>query len=219
MGYRGITDFQYFKIKEFISNSELKRLFKMAGGGYEEPENLDRIFEFGTLVHAILFEPLKANTADPDYALAKQMARTFLNDPMCMKIMGLADLRCEHEFYRYDVFGFNGKCKADGESRMMDLILEFKSLSCTTQRQFEDAIDRFDYDQGGTWYIHTGQRRRVLIAAVSKKEPKMIFKKLIERGDSIYNRGLEKIDRSKRAIDTIMGDISISDLDIFDQAA
>lgn len=219
MNYRGIIEFEYFKIKEFISNSELKRLFKMAGGGFQEPENLDRIFEFGTLVHALLFEPLKANHNDPDIVLARMMAHTFRHDPMCQRIMSVSDLRCEHEFYRYDVFGFQAKCKVDFGSKLLNTAGEFKRLSCVNDRQFEEAIDRFDYDQGAAWYIHTTQRKRCLIAAVSKKEPTRIFKKLVEIGDPIYKRGIEKIDRSKRAIDTILGDITIADLDIFDQAA
>ena len=219
MNYRGIQTFEYFKIKEFISNSELKRLYKIAGGAFNEPENLDRIFEFGTLVHALLFEPRKANLLDPDIELARKMAYTFMTDPMCNRIMSVADIRYEHEFYRYDIFGFNGKCKVDFGSKMLDTAGEFKSLSCTTQRQFEESIDRFDYDQGAAWYIHTAQRRRCFIAAVSKKDPEQIFKKLVEKGDPIYNRGIEKIYRSKQSIDTIIGDIDITDLDIFDQAA
>lgn len=219
MNYRGIETFEYFKIKEFISNSELKRLFKVAGGAFEEPENLDRIFEFGTLVHALLFEPLKANYNDPDIDLAKAMAKTFLNDPMCSRIMSVADIKYEHEFYRYDIFGFNGKCKVDFGSKLLDTAGEFKSLSCTNERQFEEAIDRFDYDQGAAWYIHTAQRKRTLIAAVSKKEPKKIFKKLVTLGDPIYERGLWKIQRSKKAIDDIIGDISEIDLEQLMEAA
>lgn len=191
----------------------------MAGGGFEEPENLDRIFEFGTLVHAILFEPRKANWNDPDIELAKQMAWTFMHDPMCMRIMGIMDVRREHEFYRYNVFGYDGKCKADAESRLLDTIVEFKALSVTSQRQFEDAIDRFDYDQGATWYIHTGQRKRVLIVAGSKKQPKELFKKLVVAGDPIYNRGLEKIHRVKRSVDTIIGDITPEELERLELAA
>lgn len=202
----------YFANKDYLSNSDMKRLYKRAGYSFEEPSNLERIFEFGTLFHNCLLEPLKVNINDPDLPLARKMVATFYKDPLCLRIMQMYDLKIEHEFYRNDVFGFKGKCKADGKSNALDMIMELKSLSIETDRAFDEAIDQFDYDQGAAWYIHTSHKRRVLIPAVSKRNPNKLFKKLIEDGDPIYNRGVDKILRTKKIVNELVNDLRLEEL-------
>jgi hypothetical protein len=199
----------YFENTDYLSNSDLKRLYKRAGYSFEEPVNLDRVFEFGTLFHNCLLEPLKVNFMDPDLLLAQAMVKTFYKDQLCHAIMRTADLRVEHEYYREDVFEFRGKCKADGKSNELDLIFELKGLSVETQRAFDEAVDRFDYDQGAAWYIHAAHKKRVFIVAVSKKNPNQLFKTLINEGDKIYNRGVDKVLRVKRIVNELVGDLKL----------
>lgn len=200
----------YFENTEYLSNSDLKRYYKLAGYAFEEPPNLDRIFEFGTLFHNLVLEPMNANVLDPDYSMALEMKQRFYRDSLCLQMLNIPDLRIEHEYYRQDVFGFKGKCKCDGRSKALSTVLELKGLNVDSQSAFDEAIDRFDYDQGASWYIHSSHLSRVLIVAVSKKNTSMLFKKLITHGDSIYKHGVEKIEIKKRVIEEILGDVVVT---------
>lgn len=202
----------YFDQKDWISNSEFKRILKQAGFGIQEPQNLDRIFEFGILFEDLLLQPLKADTSNPDYELAKEMVKTAHNDPIIAKLLGFVDFRVQHEYYRYDVFGFKGRCKTDGDSKMLDMMLELKSLAISTDNQFREAIDHFDYDRAAAWYINCTHRRRQLIAGVSKKEPKRIFKLLVTHDDNVYKNGVAKINKVKGVIRQLIGDLGINDI-------
>lgn len=179
---------------EFASNSDLKKLVKMMEDGVvDEPENLSDIFDLGTLIHAILLEPHLADRTHKDYELAKEMAKTFMKDPLCHQLMFLHDFKREWEFYRYNVHGIKARCKMDGKSTSMSAILEYKGLACRSQKEFDEAIYRFNYDQGAAWYLDVTNYKHCLIVAVSKKDPRRIFKRLIDRDHLIYKIGEEKV--------------------------
>lgn len=176
----------YFSYKSWVSNSFLKTI-----AGAEYPANIDRIFEFGSLAHACIFEPHLANKNDVDYELALKMRDTFHKDWLCSSIMKYPDIKCEHEFYRR-VDGLQRRCKADATIKSMGLIVEFKGLSVTSEKQFQESIGHFDYDMGAAWYIDTTGMNRELIVGVSKKKPEKIFRFMVEKGDEVYTRGREK---------------------------
>jgi len=187
----------YFEQAGWISNSFLKKI-----KGSTLPVNIERIFEFGSLVHACIFEPHLANDNNPDYDLACWMKRTFMNDRLCKQIMSYRDIKHEHEFYKR-VSGLKRRCKADAWVYDFRLILEFKGLSITNERAFRDSITHFDYDMGAAWYIDTTGAERELIAGVSKMKPDKIFKYMVYRGDEVYMRGVEKYkDAIRTGLDT-----------------
>lgn len=185
----------YFQ-HHYISNSDLKQLRKMVDPKFQDPADLEEIFAFGTLVHALILEPHKADMNHKDYGIAMDMARTFIADPLCSKLLHVHDLRREHEFYRSNVFGVNARCKCDAESKALDLVFEFKGLSVTSDREFEIAIDRFDYDQAITWYINTSRRSNYFMVAGSKKAPKKLFKRYVHNRHLYYGRGMVKVNES-----------------------
>lgn len=163
---------------------------------FEDPADLEEIFSFGTLVHALVLEPHKADYRHKDISLAKQMAATFMNDEMCRNLYYIYDFKREHEYYRSNRFGVKARCKADGKSNVLSLCLEFKGLSVSTEAAFEEAIDRFDYDQAAAWYLDVTGLDRYLIVGVSKKSPKRLFKRLIDRNHKYYISGREKVNKS-----------------------
>lgn len=179
---------------EYASNSDLKRWLHLNNPeAREEPENLEEIFDLGTLIHAILLEPHKADVNHKDYKLAVQMAETFMKDPLCRQFMMISDFKREWEFYSENTYGIKGRCKMDGKSAMLKTILEYKGLGVTSQQQFMDAIYRFDYDQGAAWYLDVSKYERCLIVAVSKKNPRQIFKLLVDRNHPVYTSGQRKV--------------------------
>ncbi|MGE9312841.1 hypothetical protein ACLOAU_14430 [Niabella sp. CJ426] len=159
--------------------------------GSEFPPNIDRIFEFGRLVHETILEPEKANKDDQDYGLALRMRDTFYSDWLCQSIMSYPNIKIEHEFYR-KVSGLKRRCKADGVVKDCGLILEFKGLSVTNEKSFRDSITHFDYDMGAAYYIDTTGIDRELIVGVSKKKTDKLFRFMIEKGDQYYQSGRKK---------------------------
>ncbi len=178
----------------YVSNSDLKRLRKIMDPKFEDPADLQNIFDFGTLFHKLVLEPHKVTDkerARDDYELAKQMATSFLMDPLCRDILYIPDLRREHEYYRNDRFGVNARCKVDFESPKLRLCGELKGLSVGNERQLAEAIDRFDYDQAVAWYLElTGHQKYFF--AVPSKIVKKTFKVLVDRDHVYYKRGLIK---------------------------
>jgi PDDEXK-like domain of unknown function (DUF3799) len=188
-----MSDSAYFN-HEYASNSDLKRLMSKFIEGEVERDDLEVIFDQGTLNHHALLEPHKADRSNKDYDLACEMAKTVLKDEMCRKIIMASDFRREHEFYNRDVYGIKGRCKTDGDTKKFGVIFEYKGLSLTTERALDEAIEHFHYDQGSCWYLNTTnykfhQYRYHLTAAVSKKDPGKLFKRLVDRDSKIYTRG------------------------------
>lgn len=182
---------EIYRKHEYVANSDLKRLKKQFST-VEEPKNLDEIFSFGTLVHQLILEPHLADFTHKDIKKGIEMRDTFLNDHFCRTVVKHPNFRPEHEFYRKNIMGIEGKCKMDGELRDLRTILEFKSLGIQTQKAFEDAIIRFDYDMGAAWYLDVSSYDHLLIAAVSKKKTDQLFKLVLDRQHPLYLSGKEK---------------------------
>lgn len=174
-----------------VANSDLKAL-KAVTVGSPMPENLDRIFEFGTLSHHLILEAEKANYLHKDIRKALEMKDTFYDDPFCRAFVEHPHFEAEKEFHRDNLLGVSAKCRMDGAIPSRKDILEFKSLAITTQSAFEEAIYHFDYDMAASWYLGVSQYDRLLIVAISKKKTDKLFKMVITRDHDAYKSGLEK---------------------------
>lgn len=78
-----------------------------------------------------------------------------------------------------------------GGFRPTDLGGDLKSTFASTQKQFDEAIDFFDWDRSRAWYMDIAGSRQDFIYGISKKNQK-VFKAFIKRGDTIYQKGKEK---------------------------
>lgn len=161
---------------------------------FQDPADLTEIYEFGNLVENVIFQPHLANNGHKDMPLAVAMKNTYFKDPLCRGLLHAFDFRRQHEWYRAQTeYGIPMRCKADGDSKALSLILEFKGLAVDSQKAFDAAVDRFHYDQGIAFYLDTAQYKRLLLVAVSKKFPGKIFKELVDRDHRYYKRGKEKV--------------------------
>lgn len=201
---------------DFVSNSDLKAIINRVEQKREEPENLQQIFEAGTLNHHALLEPHKAQQwlkeklalcffdeereeIKKQYDLACTMAKTVLQDTMCRSLIMMPDFRREHEWYRSSKFLLKGvRCKTDGDSKAMSTIFEYKGLAITTENGFDSAIENHDYDQSAFLYLNVVGYKNYLIVGVSKKDPKKLFKRIITREHRWYTTGGVKTEKAVR---------------------
>lgn len=189
----------YFR-HHFASNSDIKELVSRVEGR-QKPDNISEIYNFGTEFHAGILERHKMRPDAIDQGkkeLIDAMSATFWRDDMCRTIAMMPDFRREHEFYRINRYGLEGvRCKCDGETAKLQTILELKGLSITTEKAFKESIMHLDYDQGGAWYIDTATGhvvyKRKLIVGISKRDPDLMFKMLIDRDHQMYKTGSLKI--------------------------
>jgi hypothetical protein len=184
----------------YASNSDIKEIVARSENR-QKPENIQDLYDMGTETHSGVIEPhkMRVGVLDQDQIeLINVMSKTFWKDKMCRDIMMAKDLRREYEFYRVNRFGLQGaRCKADSESKRLQVCLELKGLGVTTEKGFRDSIMHHDYDQATAWYLNTmtGYHfyRYQLIVGLSKKQPDLLFKMLIDRNHQFYKSGMEKV--------------------------
>ena len=170
-------------------------------------------FRFGTLVDAIITEPERVNyyqyTVDDvqytedDFRHAQEMYRALRaearRDPFLAKVLEVADTQKvmvnKDQTIEYGEFSFtlDTRCKWDWWLSFGNIGFggDLKTVSASTQSEFDDALDFFDWDRSRAWYMDIARSDRDFIYAISKRNG-CVFKKLINRDDDIYRRGRAK---------------------------
>ena len=194
-----------------VSNSDLTALKNLLHPVPMPPGVKEAAFRFGNLVDAIITEPDRVNYyqltvdgeqyTDDEFRHAKEMYRslrmTARHDPFLAKVLAEAETQRfmvnKAQEFEYGGFPFtlDTRCKWDWWLPLYGFGGDLKTCAASTQKEFEDAIDFFDWDRSRAWYMDIAKSNRDFIYAISKKNCK-IFKKFIVRGDEIYTRGREK---------------------------
>lgn len=200
----------YFNLNA-VSNSNLKELEKMFYVKPDNREGLQEIFNFGSLVDALLTEAWRVNWSTRElhletgelvffdveaFELAKKLVALMKADRVISRLLDC--MISQYVFMRTLTFEYEGtehqikaRCKFDGFSKLFKIGVDYKGLSVTSEAQFLTAVDFFDYDQQAAWYMDLAGIDSHWIIAISKKNGK-IFKLAIKRGDEIYLRGRAK---------------------------
>ena len=195
------------RTKRYVAVYELKNLLhpSMQFGDKE------KAFRFGTLLDAIITEPARVNyyrlTVDDveytseEFQLAREMYKSLRmearKDGFLSKVLKTADTQrfmVNHgQQFEYGGFPFrlDTRCKWDWFLSFAGFGGDLKSTFASSQKQFEEAVDFFDWDRSRAWYMDIARSDQDFIYAISKKNC-MVFKKFIRRDDEIYRRGREK---------------------------
>ena len=193
-----------------VSNSDLSALKELL---YPRMQfgNREAAFRFGNLVDAIITEPSRVNyyrfTVDDtqytedEFRHAREMYKSLRmearNDRFLEYVLKNAETQRfmvnESQKFEYCEFPFSlpTRCKWDWWLPAAGFGGDLKSTFASSQKEFDEAIDFFDWDRSRAWYMDIAGSDRDFIYAISKKNCK-VFKKHINRGDAIYNRGREK---------------------------
>lgn len=193
-----------------VSNSDLTALKEQL---HPRPQFGDReaTFRFGSLVDAILTESGRVDFyrhmvdddvySEDDFLHAREMVRslrtTALQDPLLAKVLDIAETQrfmVNHgQMFEYAGFPFSldTRCKWDWWIPSWNAGGDLKTTFASTQKEFEDAIDFFDWDRSRAWYMDIAHSDKDFIYAISKRNCN-VFRALINRGDNIYTRGRDK---------------------------
>lgn len=204
-----IDNLGYFSRGE-VSNSDLTALKERL---HPRPTFGDResAFRFGSIVDAIITEPERVDflnrtidgvpVDEDEFLHAREMQRALRaearRDTFLAKVLELSDTQCViiNKAQQFTNGGFtftlDTRCKWDWWLPSAGFGGDLKTTFASTQKQFEEAIDFFDWDRSRAWYMDIANSQRDFIYAISKKNCR-VFKKFINRGDDIYNRGRDK---------------------------
>ena len=191
-----------------VSNSDLTELKNILHPRMQFGDK-EAAFRFGSLVDAIITEPARVDyyrlTVDDEqytedeFRHAQEMQKALRmearRDEFLFKVLGYAEtqrfmVNTQQQFtYCGFPFSLDTRCKWDWWLGLFGGYLNTRFAS--SQHQFEEAIDFFDWDRSRAWYMDIAGSNRDFIYAISKKNCK-VFKKFINRDDKVYNRGREK---------------------------
>lgn len=193
-----------------VSNSDLTALKNLLHPRLQFGDR-EAAFRFGTLVDAIITEPSRVNyyqlTVDDvqytseEFNHAREMHRALriesMHDDFLKHVLQCAETQRtnirQRQPFEYCGFQFHldTRCKWDWWLPVLDCGGDLKTTFASSQKEFEEAIDFFDWDRSRAWYMDIAHSDRDFIYAISKKNCQ-VFKKFIRRGDHIYRRGREK---------------------------
>lgn len=194
-----------YYLRSEVSNSDLSELNKLL-----HPEiftfDYEEALRFGTLVDAMITEMHKVNvykrTVDDviylqsDFELAKQMKLAFYRDPVCAAFMKLAYCQkisvgmVKHIWAKFE-FELEMRCKWDLFMPAIRQGADIKTTTATTQKQFEEACDHFNYWRSRVIYMKLENTERDMLIGISKINKK-VFKIPIVRGDKYWTKGEEQ---------------------------
>lgn len=193
-----------------VSNSDLTELKNLIHPRQQFGDK-EAAFRFGNLVDAIITEPervdyyhFKVNDeqyTEEEFLHAKDMHNALRyearHDAFLAKVLELSDTQRfmvnKAQQFEYCDFKFilDTRCKWDWWLPMANFGGDLKTTFAETQQQFDEAVNFFDWDRSRAWYMDIAHSNQDFIYGISKKNCR-IFKKFIQRGDNIYNRGREK---------------------------
>lgn len=199
----------YFSRSE-VSNSDLTELENILYPRMQFGDK-EKAFRFGTLLDAMITEPARVDYfklmvddtryAPEDFALAEEMTHSLRKearkDQFLAKVLEAADTQKymvnKGQTFEYGNFKYtlDTRCKWDWWLPEFGFGGDLKSTAAETQKQFDEAIDFFDWDRSRAWYMDIAGSNQDFIYAVSKKNCR-VFKAFIKRGDDTYIKGKEK---------------------------
>jgi len=193
-----------------VSNSDLTALKNLLHPNLQFGDK-EAAFRFGSLVDAMITESDRVNyyrctVDDVQYSeeefehamkLHKALYAEANNDHFLAHVLtfGLTQkvsIRNDQKFeYCGFPFSLDTRCKWDWWLKDAGFGGDLKTTFASTEREFHDAVDFFDWDRSRAWYMDIVGSDRDFIYAVSKKNAK-VFKHFIRRGDDVYRRGRKK---------------------------
>lgn len=200
----------YFSRTE-VSNSDLTELknFLYPRIQYGDKE---AAFKFGTLVDALITENDRVRYDKlmvDDYVytqdefehgleMRKALRKEAERDQFLAIILSQSDTQRfmvnQQQEFHYGCFAYHldTRCKWDWWLPAYGFGGDLKTTFAESQKQFDEAIDFFDWDRSRAWYMDIAGSSRDFIYAISKKNYRIFKHFITDRNHSSYKHGREK---------------------------
>lgn len=202
----------YFSRSE-VSNSDLTELKNFLYPRMQFGDK-EKAFKFGTLVDALITENDRVRydkrTVDgvlyskEDFELGIKMRRSLRKeaerDPFLAMVLEKSDTqrfmvnKAQEFHYGNFTYHLDTRCKWDWWLPELGFGGDLKTTFAESQKQFDAAIDFFDWDRSRAWYMDIAGSKQDFIYAISKKNCKIFKHFITNREHPSYVRGKEKYD-------------------------
>ncbi len=192
----------YYSRKE-VSNSDLTELKNLLYPRTQYGDK-EKAFKFGSLIDAMITENHRVDYytrkvddvqySKEDFELAEAMKKALRyesrKDKFLAYVLEKSDTQRfmvnQGQKFQYGdfVYQLDTRCKWDWWLPDMGFGGDLKSTFAESQKQFNEAIDFFDWDRSRAWYMDIAGSKQDFIYAVSKKNLK-VFKTFIKRDDTV----------------------------------
>lgn len=202
----------YFDLCE-VSNSDLTELKNFLYPRMQFGDK-EKAFKFGTLVDALITENERVRydkrTVDgvlytkEDFELGLEMRRSLRKeaekDRFLAMVLEKSDTQRfmvnKNQAFQYGNFTYHldTRCKWDWWLPELGFGGDLKTTFAESQKQFDDAIDFFDWDRSRAWYMDIAGSQQDFIYAISKKNCKIFKHFITDKDHPSYVHGKEKYD-------------------------
>jgi hypothetical protein len=185
----------YYEVKR-ISNSDLhiaKHL--MMGTPLKKSTGA---FHFGTALHQVLLEPHLFEPGMLSQADEKLLQRCLYRIRQSKECMSLLEGSKEQEVYWQD-FYTGVECKSKLDIYKPNRVVDLKTTSARTEKEFRECILRYEYDRQMAFYADSVQAREITLIGISKTRDRLFIihtsqrSELISFGRAKYRFILNKI--------------------------
>lgn len=194
-----------------VSNSDLTELKNLLYPRTQYGDK-EKAFKFGTLVDARLTELEKVRFdkrmvddvvySREDWELATAMIKSLRmearHDSFLAMVLEKAETQRfmvnKDQVFQYGNFEYalDTRCRWDWWLPNLSFGGDLKTTASESQKQFDEAIDFFDWDRSRAWYMDIAGSKRDFIYAISKKNCKIFKHFITSREHPSYLRGKEK---------------------------
>lgn len=193
----------YF-LRDELSNSGMGYMIQKLSGesGYTPPQS---VFLFGSVVDSILtgspmpdeLEDAHPEVRDAFLLTANECAESWMSDKTNKMVHDTFDKQVafvnELEIsYEGVEFTVKGRCLCDFYREIENIIIDLKTTSATTQKEWLKSIQTYHYDRASAWYMDIVGCDTFVLRAVGKAYPYPLFNTVINRGSPLYLKGLEE---------------------------
>lgn len=196
-----------------VSNSDLTELKNFLYPRMQFGDK-EKAFKFGTLVDALITENERVRYdkravdgvlyTKEDFELGLEMRRSLRKEAEKDRFLALVLEKSDtqrfmvnkNQSFQYGNFTYHldTRCKWDWWLPELGFGGDLKTTFAESQKQFDDAIDFFDWDRSRAWYMDIAGSKQDFIYAISKKNCKIFKHFITSREHPSYVRGKEKYD-------------------------
>jgi hypothetical protein len=185
----------YYEVKR-ISNSDLHIAKHLIMG--TPLKGAKNAFHFGTALHQVLLEPHLYEADKLSQIDEKILQRCLYRIRQNNECMSLLEGAKEQEVYWQD-FYTGVECKSKLDIYKPNKVVDLKTTSARTEKEFRECILRYEYDRQMAFYADSVQARYITLIGISKTRDRLFIihtdqrSELINMGRAKYRFILSKI--------------------------